>query len=163
MRTFRMTSACLVAVMLGVLAVSQEAVAQSDAAIGTWKLNVTKSKYDPGPAPQGSDLTIGAAGPGIKIVSKGVDAAGSPTGTQYTASYDGKDYPITLVGAQDYDSVALKRIDAFKVEGTRKKAGKTVQTYMREVSKDGKVLTITTTGTNAKGQKVHNVSVYDKQ
>jgi hypothetical protein len=31
------------------------------------------------------------------------------------------------------------------------------------VSPDGKTLTLTVTGTNARGQKRHNVIVYDKQ
>jgi hypothetical protein len=31
------------------------------------------------------------------------------------------------------------------------------------ISKDGKVMTITTKGTNAKGQAVNNVQVIDKQ
>jgi hypothetical protein len=38
-----------------------------------------------------------------------------------------------------------------------------VQTYTRVVSKDGKTMTITTTGTNAKGEKLHNVAVYEKK
>jgi len=33
----------------------------------------------------------------------------------------------------------------------------------RVVSKDGKVLTVTTKGTNAKGEATNNVAVYDKQ
>jgi hypothetical protein len=31
------------------------------------------------------------------------------------------------------------------------------------ISKDGKVMTLTITGTNPKGEKMHNVAVYDKQ
>jgi hypothetical protein len=31
------------------------------------------------------------------------------------------------------------------------------------VSKDGKVMTLTITGTNSKGEKMHNVAVYEKQ
>ena len=66
-------------------------------------------------------------------------------------------------GLQDYDTMALKRINANRIEGARKLKGKVVQTYTREVSKDGKTLTVTTTGTNAKGQKIHNVAVYEKK
>ena len=116
----------------------QSGVAQVDPSVGTWQLNVAKSKYDPGPAPKSNTVTIEAAGAGAKVTAKGVDAAGNPTGTQYTTSYDGKDTPITLTGSQDYDAVAFKRIDARTIEGTRKKAGKVVQTYSRVVSQDGK-------------------------
>jgi len=143
--------------------VSPVASAQSDKVIGTWKLNIAKSKYDPGPAPKSSTLTFEVAGDGIKVTAKGQDAAGNPTSTEYTAKYDGKDYPRTLVGTTDYDRLSLKRVDAFKAEGTRKKAGKVVQTYTRVVSPDGKTLTLTVDGTDSKGRKVHNVIVYDKQ
>lgn len=165
MKTLRVLRACGVValVIAGLTVVSQRVSAQNDAVIGTWKLNVVKSKYDPGPAPKSSTLIIEAMGQGIKVTAKGLDADGKVTGTEYTANYDGKDYPVTLLGSQDYDTVSLKRIDAFGADGTRKKAGKVVQTYTRVVSQDGKVLTITTKGTNAKGQKVSNVAVYDKQ
>ena len=115
-------------------------MAQTDPTVGTWVLNVAKSKYDPGPPPKSSTLTIVAAGQGHKIEAKGVDAAGNPTGTQYTASYDGKDVPVTLTGSQDYDTIALKKVDAQRVEGTRKKAGKVVQTYSRVITADGKTM-----------------------
>jgi hypothetical protein len=147
----------------GIVLPSQEAAAQGDLSVGTWVLNVAKSKYDPGPPPKSSTLTIVAAGQGHKIEAKGVDSAGNPTGTQYTSNYDGKDVPVTLTGSQDYDTIALKKVDAQRIEGTRKKAGKVVQTYSRVISADGKTMTLTTSGTNAKGQKVNNVMVFEKQ
>jgi hypothetical protein len=149
---------------LGAMVVfSQSGSAQADPSVGTWQLNVAKSKYDPGPAPKSNTVTIEAAGQGVKVSTKGVDAAGNPTGTQYTTALDGKDTPVTLTGSQDYDSVSFKRIDERTVEGTRKKADKVVQTYSRVVSQDGKTMTITTKGTNAKGEKVNNVAVYEKK
>ena len=154
---------CGLVVAIGVASMSGPVLAQTDSAAGTWKLNVAKSKYDPGPAPKSSTVTITAADQGVKVSTKGVGADGKPTGTQYTAKFDGKDYPVKLTGPQDYDMVAFKRIDASTVEGTRKKAGKVVQTYTRVVSPDGKTMTITTAGTNAKGEKINNVAVYDKQ
>jgi hypothetical protein len=60
-------------------------------------------------------------------------------------------------------SLRLKRINATTVERTDKKGGKVVQTITRVMSADGKALTITTKGTNAQGQAVNNVAVYEKQ
>jgi hypothetical protein len=97
----------------------------------------------------------------VKYTLKGIDAEGKPTLVQYTAKYDGKDYPVT--GAQDFDAIALKRVDAVTAQATLKKGGKVTQTTTRVVSKDGKTLTLTTTGTNAKGQAVNNVLVFDKR
>ena len=36
------------------------ALAQSDPSVGTWKLNLTKSKYSPGPLPKSNTVTIAA-------------------------------------------------------------------------------------------------------
>jgi hypothetical protein len=45
----------------------------------------------------------------------------------------------------------------------RKKAGQVVLTSTNVVSKDGKTLTITTTGVDEDGRSIHNIAVYDKQ
>ena len=142
----------------GIVRVSAQA---SDARIGTWKLNVAKSKYSPGPAPQSNTLKIEASGQGEKVTTEGVNATGTPTMTQYTANFDGKDYPLT--GSQNADKVSLKRIDARTTERTDKKGDKVVQTVTRVVSQDGKTMTVTEKGTNAQGQAVDNVVVYEKQ
>src|SRR5262245_36012520 len=103
--------------------------AQTDPFIGTWKLNLAKSKYSPVPPPKSQTITYEAVGQGVKYTAKGTDAEGKPINLQITFNYDGKDYPIT--GSPDFDTVALKRIDANTVEITRKKAGKVVSTGTR--------------------------------
>ncbi len=135
--------------------------AQTDPVIGTWKLNLAKSKYSPGPPPKSSTLTYEAVGQGVKLTAKGTNAEGNPIDMQYTANYDGKDYPVTP--GTNWDATTLKRIDAYKVEFTRKKAGKVVGTGTRVISKDGKTLTITAKGVNAKGEKTSSTAVYEKQ
>jgi hypothetical protein len=40
---------------------------------------------------------------------------------------------------------------------------KVVQTQTRVMSPDGKTLTFPGTGTNAKGEQINNIAVYDKQ
>ena len=128
--------------------------------IGTWKLNVEKSKYSPGPAPKGTTLIMEAAGDGVKYTSKSVNAEGKETSAQYTAKYDGKDVPLS--GSETADTTSLKRIDANTVERTNKKGGKVVTTARRVYSKDGKSFTVTTDGVNAKGEKLHNVQVFER-
>ena len=133
----------------------------TDPRVGTWKLNVEKSKFSPGPAPRGNTLKVEASGKGEKITTEGVNAAGGRTATQYTANFDGKDYPIT--GSQNADTVSLRRIDARITERTDKKGGKVVQILTRVVSQDGKTMTVRVKGTNAQGQTVDNVAVWEKQ
>jgi len=116
---------------------------QLDPAIGTWQLNLTKSKYVPGTAPANLRVRVEAAGQGVKVTATTVRQSGQTIVVEYTAYLDGKDYPVT--GSPDYDTVSLKR-NGNMVEGTRKKDGKVVQTYQRVVSADRKTMTVATTG-----------------
>lgn len=111
--------------------------------------------------PKSNTITITAAGNGIHVVAKGENAAGRPTGIDYTATYDGKDAPVK--GAPAYDSVSVKRIDANSTEQIRKKEGKSVQTMTRKVSADGKTMTVTTRGKDESGHTINTVAVYDRQ
>jgi hypothetical protein len=97
---------------------------------------------------------------GIKRTGESVDAEGKTMSFEYTAKYDGKDYPVT--GSELYDSITIKQINNQTAEATLKKSGKVMSNARRVVSKDGKVMTLTITGTNPKGEKMHNVAVYDK-
>ena len=90
-----------------------------------------------------------------------MNAEGKTTSFTYTAKYDGKEYPVS--GSDDYDTIVLKRINDNTTESTLKKSGKVLTTARRVVSKDGKTMTLTISGTNAKGEKVHNTAVYEKQ
>ena len=153
---FGLALVAFAATTTGVSAQSKEPVG-----LGTWKLSVEKSKYSPGPPPKSNTVKFERAGDGVKVTAQGVAADGTPTATEYTANYDGKDVPIK--GSRVADTVALRRINDFTTERTDKKAGKVVQTITRVVAKDGKSSIVTTKGTNAKGEAVNNVVVYDKQ
>jgi hypothetical protein len=131
------------------------------AAMGTWKLNVAKSKFSPGPAPKSLIVKFEPAGQGVTLTSESVAADGKKGTGGYTANYDGKDYP--LKGSPLADTVSLKRIDANTTERTDKKNGKVVQTLTRVVAKNGKSFTVTVKGTSPKGEPINNVLVFEKQ
>ena len=145
---------------IGGMAVASAASA-TDPIVGTWKLDVTKSKFSPGPAPKSHSRTYAATADGIDLSFDTVAADGSVSNGKSSFKDDGKDYPIT--GSKDFDSVSLKRIDASTVESTQKKAGKTVGTTLRTISKDGKVMTLKVKGTDAQGKAYNNVMVFEKQ
>ena len=134
---------------------------QTNSEIGTWKLNVAKSTYSPGPAPKSITVVFAAAGQGVKFSAEGVNGDGSKLAIASTANYDGKDVPFT--GLATVDTTSLKRINATTVEETRKKGSKVVRTLTRVVSADGKSFTVTVKGTNDQGQASNNVEVYEKQ
>jgi hypothetical protein len=153
------TTALLVIV---VAAAAVELAAQGvDPIVGTWELNVAKSTYNPGPARKSETRTYVIAGQDIQATANGVDGSGKPTTRSWTMSYDSKDRPMT--GDPDSDTLSLKRVDPFKVEFVQKKAGKVVITGTRTISPDGKVMTITAKGTNADGQTIDNVEVFEKR
>ena len=159
-----------IAAVVGVTSGSRVGAAQgtngnSNPAIGTWKLNLAKSKYDPGPPPKSQTQKFEAVGnDGAKNITEGVAADGSRTAYSWTVNYDGKDYPITGVGTPNgSDTIAIKRIDANTTTSTLKKAGKVVLTTRTVYSTDGKLRTITYKGTNESGQPTNNVAVYDRQ
>jgi hypothetical protein len=152
----------LVALVAGVVALSLSAAqAQTDPLVGTWVLNVAKSHYSPGPAPKQQTSVYEAASKGVKISVTSTSADGKTTAYSFVTSFDGKDVPVT--GNPDWDSTSFKRTDNQTIEFTRKKGGKVVQTGTMVLAKDGKTRTVTTTGVNAKGEKIHNVAVYERQ
>jgi hypothetical protein len=129
--------------------------------IGTWKLNLTESKYSPGPAPKSAVATYEPAEGGIKAVYDVIDADGKPIHGEFTAKFDGHEYPVT--GDPSRDTISIKKIDDYHFTHIIKKDGKIMLTGKAVVSQDGKVRTITAIGTDAKGQKVNNTAVYDRQ
>jgi len=149
------TTLLLVALALSVVARA------ADQHSGTWKMNPAKSKYSPGPAPKSITVKIDSDADNIKLSSDGIDAAGNPTHIEYTAKYDGKDYPIT--GVPNADTVALERPDASTIRSTIKKGDQVVMTVTSVISKDGTTRTSTFKGKDAQGQDVNNVVVYNKQ
>ena len=137
--------------------------AQSNPLVGTWKLDVTKSKFDPGPGPKSLTRTVVAQGDGVKYSFEGVAADGKPLTYGFSATFDGKDNPVSGSMPSGADTISAKRIDSNHYVATQKKGDKVVATSKVTVSKDGKVTTVDQTGTTASGAKSHDVQVYDKQ
>ncbi len=129
--------------------------------LGTWKLDAAKSKYSPGPGPKSQMLKFEATPAGIKLTSDGVNAEGKAAHGSYVSKFDGKDVPWE--GNPDADTASAKKIDDNSYQNTWKKAGKVTLVAKVVVSKDGKTLTVTQTGTDSKGQAVNNTSVYGRQ
>jgi hypothetical protein len=138
------------------------AFAQNNPAIGTWKLNVEKSTYTPGPAPKSLTRTLEAKGDNVKYSFEGVSAEGTSVAYSFTVAYDGKESAITGSMPGGADTISIKRIDANTFETTLKKAGKVIGTAKSAISPDGKVTTVTAEGTNAEGQSTSSSAVYDK-
>ena len=131
-----------------------------DPNMGTWKLNEAKSKFGPG-APKNNTVVYEAAGDMIKVTVDGTDGSGAATHNEWTGKFDGKYYAVT--GDPTSDMRSYRRINSRTLALSAQQAGKVVLTGRITVSRDGKSRTVTTSGTNAKGKRVTNTAVYDKQ
>jgi hypothetical protein len=150
-------------VVAAIMAAASFAVAQSkDPLVGTWTLNVAKSKYSPGPAPQSATTVIESAGSGYRFTVKQMPAAGAPVEWSFTTALDGK--PSQITGKNpNADVITYKRIDATTLESVSTMNGKETTRQRIVVSADGKTRTVTTTGVDGAGQKTNNVAVYEKK
>lgn len=136
---------------------------QANPFLGTWKLNVAKSKVEGGPAPKALTRTVTADGAGAKYAFEGQAADGSKLSYSFTTNYDGKDVAVSGSGMPGgADTITLKRTGS-KSEGVLKKGGKEIGKASSEVSKDGKTTTVKTSVKTSDGKEVKSESVYEKQ
>jgi hypothetical protein len=145
-----------------ILAVAALAAFGADNTLGTWKLDIAKSKYTPAPMPIKSlTSTREAMEGGAKVTTTGVQADGTPINSTVAVKYDGKD--TTVTGAP-WDTIAVKQVDANTLTAVTKQTnGKYNATGRTVISKDGKTMTTNTKGTAADGKPFTATLVYDKQ
>ena len=137
-------TAFIAAVWLVSVAVPAPASAQSkdDPAIGSWKLNVAKSTFTPGPPIKGD----------------------TRTGVRFAAKFDGKPYPQIGRFAPTVTLITYELVDKRTLKYTQFDThGKVNSTNTRTVSADGKTMTIEQRTTNEKGQPVVNVELFERQ
>jgi hypothetical protein len=157
-------NALLKAILVGAVLSAAGVAMAADAAdpiVGTWTLNVAKSKFNPGPAPKSQTRTYSVDSDGVSVSVSGIRADGTATSQESTFKYDGKAY--AMKGTADYDAISLKKINGSTVKSVLMKAGKPVGTTTRTISAHGKVLTLSTKATDADGKPYDNIAVYDKQ
>jgi hypothetical protein len=149
------------------LALSSSSMAQAQANatnLGTWRLNVAKSKNSPGQLPKSLTRTWEDRGDGsFLFTTQGINAQGNPTKGAFVFRHDGKDYPFASINVTNITTIAQRRIDAYTVELTFKVDGKVTTVATEVVSKDGKTMTFEQKGTNAQGQPIHNIQILEKQ
>ena len=153
----------LIVLGLAVAALPQLGFAQSVPWLGTWQLNLAKSKYIPGPAPKSQTVYIQGEGQSRKLTAVGINPAGNVLGPAVWSEYveDGKPHPVT--GNPNFDSQTYTRVDANTINISRLKEGKTVGTATLLVSPDGKTMTFNNSTTQATGRQFNETQVYDKQ
>jgi hypothetical protein len=128
---------------------------------GTWKLNLAKSSYDPGPPPyKRSTCRIEPWQDGLRVSYDMVGLRGGVTHLEWTGKLDGHDYP--LEGVDEVLSNAYTPIDDHTYDIVVKVDGRPAATARIVIAPDGRTLTTLTTTRNSQGQILKTTTVYDR-
>lgn len=133
----------------------------ADLNLGTWKLNVARSSFSPGPAPKSEIATFQQTGSDVKLTVDRIEADGRRVHIEWIGKFDGNEYPSQ--GDVTSDMRSYRRIDDYTYALVNKKDGKIVRAGTTVYSRDGKTRTNTMSGTNTAGQPINNIQVYDRQ
>ena len=113
---------------------------KDDPIVGTWRLNVEQSIFDPGPPPQSQTRTYERTPGGLKATVVTLDATGTASTFEYVAGYETFD---PVIGAQNVDAIKLRRVGRNTDEALLRHGSRDVGSLRRVVSEDGKLMTIT--------------------
>jgi len=108
--------------------------------LGTWRLNIPRSRYVPGPAPRSETRTYEPDGSAVKVTIRRVGIDGRGEVVEYTANFDS---PAPVTGSWQIDSILMKRVDDFTSESVLSHAGQIFAVARRVIAQDGKTMTIT--------------------
>src|SRR5215510_6769388 len=162
-----------------ILLSAQSSVAPTNLLLGTWKQNMEKSTYSPGPPPLKGSYSVRQYAAGddgsIVAITMNVDPQGLPSlGAVSAANYDGKEYIqhtvatlATSLGSHISPridrTISYKPLDAYTVQIVQKQDDQIVSISTRTISRDGITMTEQQDFTNAEGKRVHNILVFEKQ
>ena len=151
---------CKLVAAIGILAVTLYAA--DSPFVGTWKINVAKSKFSPGaPTVKSATVKTEVDGESLKTTVEGVDGNGGPISYVSSLPRDGK--PGAVTGSATVDAMSAKMVNDHTMTVTATKGGKTVYTDRRTVSKDGKTITVHRSGVLSDGKKYESTYVADRQ
>ena len=149
-------------VLLSVLGLAG-ALYAADSFSGTWKLNPAKSKYESGPAPKETTVTV-TEGNGITDVTvAGTDGNGKLIATHMTHPTDGGPVRFLAGGPTDGSTESVQQVNANTRHITVMQSGKAVRTEQITVSADGKTMRVVAKGTSSGGKSFTDLEVFEKQ
>ena len=132
---------------------AQISTLDKDPRIGTWTLNLEKSRFAAGNAPKMQVRRVTSRPDGFVVFTQiGLDAQNNPTFIQTTYKLDGKEYPeYTQTTLAEFAATGAKPntntyilTDAYTVKITRLDVvGKVTGTSTQAMSQDGRTLTVT--------------------
>lgn len=142
------------------------ALADDNPFLGTWKINLTKSKIvgpdgeRPMPLTK-SVVTYERVDDMIRITDDDSFTDGHSVHMVWVGKFDGKDYPVA--SDPTAGSWSFRQIDSRTVILTTKKHGKVLATRRVTVSADGRTRMMTGTRTEENGAKGDVTAAYERQ
>ena len=129
--------------------------------VGTWVLNVAKSKFEGTPAVKSYTITITDAGDGqIHNLAQWIDGDGTKGQAEYTTAA-GK--PAPVAGYANADSVQARSTGPRSMHMSLRKGGKEVEWGKYSVSADGQTMHGTEGGIDETGAKYKWTEVFEKK
>ena len=103
----------LVALSVGLAVSTLAGAGENEPYVGTWKLDVAKSGNDPGPGLRSAtDVNTTTPDGAMRSEQNWVDAEGKAGHADWTARFDGKEYPVS--GGVPGTTISLRRPDPKK-------------------------------------------------
>jgi len=135
----------------------------ADSFSGTWKLNAAKSKYESGPAPKETTVTVTEGSDITDVTVTGTDGSGKPIATHMTHPTDGGPVRFLAGGPTDGSTESVQQVNANTRHITVMQSGKAVRTEQITVSADGKTMRVVAKGTSSGGKSFTDLEVFEKQ
>jgi hypothetical protein len=151
-------AAVLVAPLSSSLLAQSGGNAGQERLLGTWRLDLAKSKYSPGPPLRSETRVYTRDAKGVKGTIDRVYGDGRREVIEYRAEVD-IDVPVS--GAKAYDAIRFKRVDELTTEGVLSHAGRVFGSSRRVIAEDGETMTITFRREEP-GDMINNFAIYRK-
>ena len=131
-----------------------------DAFCGTWRLRADQSRYEQGKPPREGVYWIERDGDWLLFSARWVSADGRRLEMSFAGRPDGQPHPYEDPAVAD--TVTTTLVDARTLDTTADKDGRVAAHGRRVLSPDGRVMTVTQSGTAPDGTPFANVSIYDR-
>jgi hypothetical protein len=136
-------------------------VAAADPFLGTWKLDLARSTFTPGPPPKAKTLVFSATPEGTLIDEVEVEPSGEVMTFKIPYARNGAPTPQNASPA--YDMLAVTQPDAYTANWKVMRNGKVIGSARASVSRDGRTLTMVSNISPAPGTTRSQRAVFDRQ
>jgi hypothetical protein len=132
---------------------------------GTWKLNAAQSVFAPNDAtaPKEETMVFRLVGDQIELTTSGIQKDGAAIAGKYSCPKNGGEFKSLQSASAPGESAVETMIEPGNRFLTSTKNGKQIEVQHLVISKDGKTMSISDHGTDAKGKSYKSVRAYDKQ